>query len=262
MNLAEYRAIKYTGVIVSMAIIILIALSPQSSAAVFVYGSEYNYSEVVLPNNSYVHQGENISQGNYYDLNGVYGFSGIIGNWEKDNGMGIYAPDHLVTLDGNLRKPTYIDPEKFPVGRWYQWDGVTCKESDYCTSSFGHGNNYIFSVVKGTAEASSSKSPSNVTHYSETIVIFDGNITQTISVDRTGPVTPAPEESVNQGIPVHTIQLPDTQSTPEETIDDTVYVTMEAETINPAIKEVTPRSNPFWFLALAAFLVVIVFRRN
>ena len=264
MNLAEYRAVKYTGIILSLGILILSALSAPSSAAVFVYGSEYNYSEVVLPNNSYVHQGENISQGNYYDLNGVYGFSGILGHWKDDNGMGVYAPDHLVTLDGNLRKPTYIDPAKFPVGRWYQWDGITCRESDYCTSSFGHGNNYVFSVVRPIGDAAIRKEiPNSTMQYSATIVIFDGNVTRTIAVAQDGLAVQTTAPSEVQGIPVHTIELPvTTVITPEETIDDTVYVTMEVETINPDIKEVTPRTSLIWFLAFVALMVVIVFRRN
>ena len=106
----------------------------------------FNYSINVLPNNSYVHQGENISQGNYYDLSGIYGFSGVVVSWKDDDNAGITQPEYVITLShpGNV----YIDPEIFPAGRYYQWDGGYCySDSDECTSSFGHGNAYVFAVV-------------------------------------------------------------------------------------------------------------------
>ena len=70
-------------IVVAIALIFLVVLFivQDVHADVFVYGSIYNYSEVVVPNNSYVHQGENISQGRYYDLSGVYGWSGLLANW-------------------------------------------------------------------------------------------------------------------------------------------------------------------------------------
>ena len=112
---------------------------PSVSADVFVYGSNQNYGAVILPNTSYVHQGANISQGNYYDLRGVYGFSGEVAHWNNDDSTGKTTPDQIVTLKGG-RILTLIDPAQFPTGRWWQWDG---KEG------FGHGNAYAFYVVGG-----------------------------------------------------------------------------------------------------------------
>jgi hypothetical protein len=106
----------------------------------------FNYSINVLPNNSYVHQGENISQGNYYDLSGIYGFSGVVASWKDDDYAGITQPEYVITLS-HPRK-VYIGSETFPPGRYYQWDGGYCySDSDECTSSFGHGNAYVFAVV-------------------------------------------------------------------------------------------------------------------
>lgn len=131
------------------ALILLLGfLTPSASAEVFVYGSVPNYSAVVVPNNSYVMQGENISQGNVYDLRGVYGWSGQVGHWNNDNNAGIGQPDQIVTLTG--KKTTFIDPVKFPVGRWWQWDGDYCPvDSASCSTGFGRGNAYVFYVVQG-----------------------------------------------------------------------------------------------------------------
>jgi hypothetical protein len=131
---------------IGLIVILGFIVSPVQGS-VFVYGSVPNYSAVVLPNNSYVHQGENISQGNNYDLRGVYGFSGELAHWNNDNLVGQGQPDQIVTLTG--KGSTYIDSAIFPVGRWWQWDGNNyCNTgSDYCTSGFGHGNAYVFAVV-------------------------------------------------------------------------------------------------------------------
>ena len=72
----------------------------------------------------YVHQGENISQGNYYDLSGIYGFSGVVVSWKDDDNAGITQPEYVITLSHPSK--VYIDPEIFPAGRYYQWDGGYC----------------------------------------------------------------------------------------------------------------------------------------
>ena len=148
-KITTYKGKWWIPVLMALGIMLVILTSliiPRASANVLVYGSEYNYSEVVLPNNSYVHQGENISQGNRYDLLGVYGFSGLLAHWNNDNNVGQGQPDQVVSLKGNGL--TYIDPAKFPVGRWWQWDGQSCRfGSDTCSSGFGNNNAYMFSVV-------------------------------------------------------------------------------------------------------------------
>ena len=87
------------------------------------YGPEISYNASLTDaNNSYVHQGDNITQGNYYDLSGIYGFSGILAHWNDDfDNAGVTEPDYMFTIISPYA--VYIDPAKFPVGRWYQWDG-------------------------------------------------------------------------------------------------------------------------------------------
>jgi hypothetical protein len=136
---------------IALAIFLSLLVSPVS-AEVFVYGSVPNYSAVILPNNSYVHQGENISQGNYYDLRGIYGFSGQLAHWDSDYLVGQGQPNQIITLSGTHLE--YIDPAKYPVGRWFQWDGEYCStDSDYCTTGFGNGNAYVFAVVPAQKKA-------------------------------------------------------------------------------------------------------------
>ena len=81
------------------------------------YGPEISYNASLTDaNNSYVHQGDNITQGNYYDLSGIYGFSGILAHWNDDfDNAGVTEPDYMFTIISPYA--VYIDPAKFPVGR-------------------------------------------------------------------------------------------------------------------------------------------------
>lgn len=134
----------FVGILISLMLFLAIVIPPVD-ANVLIYGSVPNYSAIILPNNSYVHQGENISQRNYYDLRGVYGFSGELAHWNNDDLVGRGQPDQIVSLSG--RGFTYIDPTVFPVGRWWQWDGQYCNSDGYCTTGFGNGNAYVFYVT-------------------------------------------------------------------------------------------------------------------
>jgi hypothetical protein len=145
-NEIEYRRGFVLGILAFFvaSILFLILVVGVVHADITFYGLP-NYSAVVLPNNSYVHQGENISQGNYYDLSGVYGFSGVIAHWNTIGDEGYKKPDQIITLDHSLRN-MYIDPAKFPVGTYWQLDDLDCDTSGIC-SGFQHGNPYVFSVV-------------------------------------------------------------------------------------------------------------------
>jgi hypothetical protein len=196
-RITTYKGKWWIPVLIAFGILLAVLTSliiPPASADVFVYGTNYNYSEVILPNNSYVHQGENISQGNYYDLTGVYGWSGELVHWNNDNLVGQGLPDQIVTLAG--RGMTYADPAKFPVGRWWQWDNKYCTAgSDICVTGFGHGNPYAFYVA-----------PQLVSQQKRTIVR-----TSNITVSQNGssiqiPVTYT-EVQTYYGTPVPTVSL-------------------------------------------------------
>ena len=131
---------------------------------------------MALPNNSYVHQGENITQGNYYDLRGIYGFSGELGHWNTDDSVGQGIPDQIVTLRGFGF--TYIDQTKFPVGRWWQWDGQYCMSgSDYCTTGFGNGNAYVF-YVNPTQQINASIQERTIIQTSNITILQNGESVQ------------------------------------------------------------------------------------
>jgi hypothetical protein len=171
-NITTYKGHWWIPVIIAGGILLIVLIAfiiPNASADVISYGPSYNYSEVVLPNTSYVHQGENISQGDWYDLNGVYGFSGKVAHWTDPGNIGYQSPDQIVVLNGNPHTLTYIDPAKFPVGEWWQWDGQICDTvNGYCSSGFGHGNNYIFAVVAQQGQQ---------VNQQERIVVYTSNIT-------------------------------------------------------------------------------------
>jgi hypothetical protein len=148
-RITSYKGKWWIPVLITFGFLLIVLMGlivPRASAAVFVYGSEYNYSEVVLPNNSYVHQGENISQGNWYDLSGVCGWSGKWAHWKNEDDIGYVFPSDVVSPN-NLRW-VFIDPNVFPAGRYYQWDGSYCTDSASCSSGFMHGNAYVFYVVQ------------------------------------------------------------------------------------------------------------------
>lgn len=215
------QVINYKGrwwilgfIVIAIALMIGIGvLIPPANAEMFVYGSVPNYSAVIVPNNSYVMQGENISQGMYYDLRGVYGFSGQLAHWNNDNDVGMGQPDQIVELTG--RSKTYIDPVKFPVGRWWQWDGDMCSGLEFCTNGFGHGNAYVFYVTQGE-EASLRERTTVQTSY---ITVLQGGspikipvtYTQVETYYGTSIPTQAPQGS-------GTIIVPTTEPTPVPTI--------------------------------------------
>lgn len=198
------------------------------------YGPNLNYSEVVLPNNSYVHQGENISQGNYYDLSGVYGFSGVLAHWNDDYNAGVTEPDLTYTIAGSPYS-VYIDPATFPPGQYYQWDGGTnCgansisgtsnyfsngvlvtstpgDEGSSCMGEFGNDNTYVFTVV---ARAAPQYVPVvHTMNVTETV----GNQTIIIPVTYTDTITATPVPVITEA---QTIVVPTTATpTPSGTQD-------------------------------------------
>jgi hypothetical protein len=86
----------------------------------------------------YVEQGSTITQGETYDLEGVYGWTGKLAWWGKwyDEG-GTNNPAVIVDLNDYKTYAVYIDPDLFQVGNWYQWDGMSQSE---------HANNFVFRV--------------------------------------------------------------------------------------------------------------------
>lgn len=187
-------------------------ICPLCSAQIFTYGSNYNYSEVVLPNNSYVHQGENISQGLCYDLSGVYGWSGILANWKSEYDYGYTAPDNHNNLNDINYKVVCLDSSKWPVGAWYQIDHITSDTDDYTSD---HGNNLAFRVVPYIGE-NAPYSTIEVVHTN--ISVQSGDEIVEIPVTYTMEVTAEPTQIDIAAKNVTTITLP-TTATPEPTRD-------------------------------------------
>jgi hypothetical protein len=217
----------------------------------FSYGSNYNYSAVVEVNNSYVHQGQNISQGNYYDLSGVYGWTGILGHWKDEYSAGYLYPDDSIDLNvGNIHK-VYIDPLLVPTGKWYQLD----KNRDSDGYMFQNGNSYVFYVVP--IQTSSAKIieraaaiPTQYAIINSTVYIWNGSVSVevpvTIQIPQTVPTTELPAN-------VHTIIIPTTsQQEPTPTSNFNLA----------PIKVVTPRTPmPIYLSLLALISLVILCRR-
>lgn len=247
--IGEYDDSTQTGLVgykfwlVLLAVLILCfaalaILMPYASANTLYYGTELNYSAVVLPNNSYVHQGENISQGYWYDLSGVFGFSGVLASWNDESDVGYTLPDHVVSITISPRH-IYIDQNKFPVGRWYQLDSYasddkacSCPDSTALSpiySSFNHGNNYVFAVVPSQANlalntTSASATPSQHVYHT-TAYVFNGN--QSVPIDVTYSVTDTPtlQQPTEQNTPQQkSIEVPTTEQTTEQPTDSGVQI--------------------------------------
>jgi hypothetical protein len=197
------RLICYASVAFIAFLLLVIFIASPAQADVFVFGSLDNYTPIVLPNNSYVHQGENISQGNYYDLTGVYGFSGTVANWNDEDNEGITYPDHVVFL--SKPRTVYIDPAIFPVGRWHQFDGGVNTTGGY---SFGSDNTYVFKVVANPNGMATGESHT-VTKTSYITILQNGESVQV-------PVTYTEIETVTPAI-LATATQPTETATAQET---------------------------------------------
>ena len=241
-------------VVVAFAIILGIwALSSTVDASTFVVGSSTNYSEIIRPEFSYVMQGDNISQGLYYDLSGVYGWSGILGNWKNDYNAGYTVPDYIVNIADEDMHKVLIDSTRWNPGRWYQIDKYKANEFG---NAFKSGNNYVFYVVKNTTArglptgATTTAPPiAELRVYNTSVYVYDGNtsieIPMTVSVMETSHVDIS--IPIEQPKNVQTIIVP------------TTIVTQPNPVVSP--KVVTPKTPlPIWISLLS--LGVLLFRRS
>ena len=252
----------------------------------------FNYSINVLPNNSYVHQGENISQGNYYDLSGIYGFSGVVVSWKNDDNAGITQPEYVITL--SHPRNVYIDPEIFPAGRYYQWDGgMGCGSTDdddsgsnyfengalvtvsptygsTCMGMFGHDNTYVFAVV-GPVGLIKEVTPQ------DRIVTHTANITEQIG-NQTVVVQVAYNETVKGEIPQsqsvaqqQTIIVPETPAPTDTPVTGPTAQNVVDTNGNPIngvagnyeqVTPSTPLSIPVILLSIIAAIGVLTWRNK
>lgn len=270
----EMKESKTFSIFSALLIIIIVCISSSliigvTNAAIFTYGSNYDYSAVTLPNNSYVHQGENITQGYRYDLSGVYGWSGILGHWKSENNIGYTIPDTTVNLNDYNARDMYLDPSLFPVGQWYQIDKFSADED---VNSFGRGNNYAFYVVKQKDDKIYNESgfytpgedvEVKETVYNTSVFVFNGTVNEeiqiTVSVTETSYARIEPPEEQN-GTPnsaKHTILLPTTitqESTPVQ--NNPINGVVQPEIITNA----TP-INPIIPIISIVLVGVFLFRR-
>ena len=229
-----------------------------SVGTIFIYGSNYNYSVNVLPNNSYVHQGENISQGNYYDLSGIYGFSGVLGWWQDQWTSGTTYPDKTFDLNVLKLHKVYINPATWPTGKYYQFDGMRYSDYTINGSYFGNGNCYVFYVVKPPENWTPQEQITNVTKTGEIEVNIGGNVTK-VQVTYTEQITqaPAPTDTITGE---HTIVVPAKTTAPIYS-DATNIVDRYGNPVNNAptdIKMVTPKSPVPGIIPVIACIVVLI----
>lgn len=241
-------------VVVAFAIILGIwALSSVVDASTFVVGNSLNYSVALRQEYSYVMQGDNISQGFYYDLSGVYGWSGILGSWKNDYNAGYTLPDYTVNIGDENAHKVLIDQKRWNPGRWYQIDKYEANEFG---NAFKSGNNYVFYVVRNTTDKNGSPGTvvtqppvAELRIYNTSVYVYDGNasieIPMTVSVMETSHVDIS--IPIDQPKNVQTIIVP------------TTIVTQPNPVSSPRV--VTPKTPlPIWLPLLS--LGVLLFRRS
>lgn len=122
----------------------------------------------------YLQQGENVTQGETYDLSGVSGFGlyeGQFAYWSNGNYEGTkHDPTKVMSIEPRFIYAVYIDPAIWNLGNWYKYTG---------TEETSHENNFAFKVVRG-----------NVTDKSNTTQ--KGNITVYVPPPKLVAVTTAP----------------------------------------------------------------------
>ena len=277
------RLICYASVaFIAFLLLVIFFVSPVQ-ADVFVFGSLDNNTPIVLPNDSYVHQGDNISQGNYYDLSGVYGWSGVLANWNDDfNNAGITNPDHTVTIDPRHIYSTYIDPAVFPAGRWYQFDGglgcyggtsstsnnggtilgptltPTYSESGLCTNGFGNGNAFVFRVVAPVNGQGAGTKTVYKTSY-VTILQNGESVQVPVTVSETETITPAILAPTEQ--PTETVAVPDVNQPPTGDAQDVNGYGINGPVVG-AVQVTASAPVPVWITVFAILVMLIVKRRG
>lgn len=212
--------------LLGLALILFLGAVVPAHAEIFTYGSNPNYSILVLPNASYVHQGENISQGYYYDLSGVYGFTGKLAHWDWDDDVGMDTPDQINDIP-NHRDMVYIDPAKYPVGRWFQCD-TWAEGGDSICGDFGANNAYAFAVVPPMSNETIKPQVRTETRY-KNITMFTNGEMKVIPVTYTVTITPEPVETPVSSATVETIIITPTPSL----LIPTTEVTAAPEIVTP-----------------------------
>lgn len=144
-----------------IATLLLWITVPPLSAAFLINGTLY-YSDPIT-NNIYektVMPGDTIVQDHLYDLTYVSGSSKKFAWWKDKNVEGTTCtPDIInsisyIDTNGNVSPDrVYLDPEKWPTGNWWQWDGCyqmkfqrNHPEPQYTV--YMQDNNLMFHIIK------------------------------------------------------------------------------------------------------------------
>jgi len=112
--------------------IVLLAIPPVSSSAMLINGTLYyrNTTPQNDPMDLRVMPGDTIYQGRIYDLTHVIGVSKQFA-WWKDwkyesnncNPDRINSVSYIDTNGKENYKAVFIEPDEYPEGNWWQWDG-------------------------------------------------------------------------------------------------------------------------------------------
>ena len=145
-----------------------------------------------------VQQGDNITQGETYDLSGIYSwgdYQGQFAYWKHWYNEGTNVePTKVIFVEPRNRYNVYIDPSQWTVGNWY-------KRCSDCKNE----NNFAFKVIASN-DAIVRAQPTTVAP-GQTMVAVTGRITQTQTTSTpTETPTPVPAQTDTPVVIVLTTQ--------------------------------------------------------
>jgi len=98
---------------------------------------------------TYLHQGEEVYYGDRVDLTGVYGWRCTVAHW--DPGTNDLQPPSQIRDVCSFAENIEITPDRFPVGRWYKWEGeIHGAENDLAFKVMGYRPTPTVAVVNIT----------------------------------------------------------------------------------------------------------------
>jgi hypothetical protein len=143
-----------------------------------------------------VKQGQNVSQGQMYDVSGVYSWGEYQGQfaywshwWEEGTSV---EPDRVITVEPRFAYKVYIDPSTWIEGNWY-------KRCSNCKNE----NNFAFKVIKGNSTLNVTPVATATTKAVAVMTAVTASPTPT-----TIPTTIATPERTQTPVPTTTIPTP------------------------------------------------------
>lgn len=219
MSDINWKGILYWVAVVLLLLALLVIILPPASAYPYVY------------------QGENVTQGQIYDISGVSSFGEHYGefaywkDWWQEGGSS--TPTIINRIEHRFQFSVCIDEKRWRVGNWYKYNGDADVRNE---------NTLAFRVIAGNTSSvcAGAAEPTPV----PTAIIYD----------ITGVPTSVPTVITNSPATITVTPLPTPERTPNEMI---TLKTTPTKVVTRVVAGATPTFPPPRGLPLSPIIVVI-----